>query len=244
MELAHNGQKFIWNDKREGQRVYSKIDWMFINNEWLHSMPTFKVVYLAEGISDHCPIKITMEDNNIKQRRTFKYCNVEGYKMFQVVRKMKLLKRELRKLNTQYCKNVVSEAQEDRATLKVIQEQLNKDPGNMILQQIEREKHQKLRKLKQAIVHLKDNQGNWQTEQADIARLFVHYYTDLLGKQHEERIRAFRGFLRNGPILTEEHQLNILKPFTEEDAKKVVFSIDINKGPRPDGYGSDFFRAA
>ncbi|XP_016505767.1 uncharacterized protein LOC107823591 [Nicotiana tabacum] len=149
----------------------------------------------------------------------------------------------------------------------------------MILQQIEKEKHQKLRQssylaevflqqrskaswinlgddntsyfysvikhriLKQAIVQLKDNQGNWQTEQV-IARLFVHYYQDLLGKQHEERIRAFRGFLRNGPILTEEHHLNILKPFTEEDVKKVVYSIDINKSSRSDGYGSDFFRAA
>lgn len=146
----------------------------------------------------------------------------------------------------------------------------------MILQQIEKEKHQKLRqsyylaevflqqrskaswiklgdantsyfysvikhsKLKQAIVQLKDNQGNWKTEQTDIARLFVHYYQDLLGKKHEERIRAFRGFLRNGPILTEEYQLNILKPFTEEDVKRGDFSININKSPGPDGYGSDF----
>ncbi|XP_070038256.1 uncharacterized protein LOC142167387 [Nicotiana tabacum] len=129
MELAHNGQIFTWNDKGEGQRIYSKIDWMFINNEWLHSMSTCKAIYLAEEISDHFPINITMGDINVKQRRTFKYCNVwskhtqflrviekgwemhvEGCKTFQVLRKMKLLKRELRKLNTQHYKNIVTEA--------------------------------------------------------------------------------------------------------------------------------------
>lgn len=47
---------------------------------------------------------------------------------------MKLLKRELRKLNTQHYRNIITEAQEDRVALHVIQEQLNKDPGNLILQ--------------------------------------------------------------------------------------------------------------
>lgn len=57
-----------------------------------------------------------------------------------------MLKRELRKLNTQSFRNIVSEANEGRTALQNIQEQLHLDPDNLELQQTEREKYQKLEK--------------------------------------------------------------------------------------------------
>ncbi|KAH0712004.1 hypothetical protein KY285_007640 [Solanum tuberosum] len=136
VELAHNGPRYTWNDRNSSQRIYSRIDWMFINNEWLTSMPACKAMYLNEGISDHCPIKITFEENNVKTRRAFKYCNVwskhpqfkhvilegwgtliDGYKMLQVIRRLKLLKKELKKLNSMHFRNIVTESNEDRVSL-------------------------------------------------------------------------------------------------------------------------------
>lgn len=33
-------------------------------------------------------------------------------------------------------------------------------------------------------------------------------------------------------------------PFTNQEIKKAIFSINVNKSPDPDGYGGVFFRAA
>lgn len=41
---------------------FSKIDWAFINEEWIESMPSSKVIFLPEGTSDHCPAKVVMTE--------------------------------------------------------------------------------------------------------------------------------------------------------------------------------------
>ncbi|KAG5604098.1 hypothetical protein H5410_025590 [Solanum commersonii] len=120
-------------------------------------MPACKSMYLNEGISDHCPIKITFEGNNVKTRRAFKYCNVwskhpqfkhvilegwgtliDGCRMLQVVRRLKLLKKELKKLNSMHFRNIATESNEDRVSLKEVQAQLHLDSENITLQQLER----------------------------------------------------------------------------------------------------------
>nr|XP_018631977.1 uncharacterized protein LOC108947926 [Nicotiana tomentosiformis] len=121
---------------------------------------------------------------------------------------MKMLKRELKKLNTQSFRNIVFEANEDRTALQNIQEQLHLDPDNLELQQTEREKYQKLGKSS--------------------------YLTEIYLQQ-----RSKANWIRLG-----DENTRILEPFTIEEVKKAVFSIDINKSPGPDGYGSGFYRAA
>ncbi|KAK6787432.1 hypothetical protein RDI58_015957 [Solanum bulbocastanum] len=60
VEMPQQGNKYTWNDKSSGPRILSKIDWVFINGEWLDSMPTYMVRFLPEGISDHCPSKVSL----------------------------------------------------------------------------------------------------------------------------------------------------------------------------------------
>lgn len=38
-EMASTGSTYSWNDKGEHSRVYSKLDWVFMNGEWLDEMP-------------------------------------------------------------------------------------------------------------------------------------------------------------------------------------------------------------
>uniref|UniRef100_A0A1S4C366 Uncharacterized protein n=3 Tax=Nicotiana TaxID=4085 RepID=A0A1S4C366_TOBAC len=218
------------------------------------------ILWNGKGSVSEYALKLTGCSSMLKHEQFLKVVEagwniqIDGCKMFQVVRKMKMLKRELRKLNTQSFRNIVSEANEDRTALQNTQEQLHLDPDNLELQQTGREKYQKLRKssylaeiylkLKQAITQLNDAAGCMQTEQKNIAKIVVQYYEDLLGKTCEERVNTFRGFLNNGPLLTIDQLLRILEPFTIEEVKKAVFSIDINKSPGPDSYGSGFYRAA
>lgn len=58
---------------------------------------------------------------------------VQGCKMFQVVKKM-TLKSALRQLNTQ---NIINKAKEDRKNLKQAQMQLQDQPLNKAVQQVE-----------------------------------------------------------------------------------------------------------
>ncbi|KAH0704370.1 hypothetical protein KY285_018648 [Solanum tuberosum] len=102
----------------------------------------------------------------------------------------------------------------------------------------------KHRRLKQATTRLKDDQGNWQTDPDTIANIFVSYYKDLLGRKEPHRRKANKNLLKNGNVLTIDHQINLLAPFPEKDVKTAMFSIDINKSPGPDGYGAGFFKSS
>lgn len=72
----------------------------------------------------------------------------------------------------------------------------------------------------------------------------MDYYTEILGKTSTNRILAFRGFLTNGPLHTQEQQMDLLKEYSAEEVKTAMFRIDSNKSPGPDGFGSGFFKAA
>lgn len=57
--------------------------------------------------------------------------------IFQVVQKLKMLKMELRKLNSQHFRNVISEAEEVRIVLLEAQKILQEDPLDFSFQQAE-----------------------------------------------------------------------------------------------------------
>lgn len=71
LELPHQGNQYSWSDKGSEGRIYSKIDWVLINDEWLISVPSSMASYLPEGISDHCLIKITLIEERLRMQRSF-----------------------------------------------------------------------------------------------------------------------------------------------------------------------------
>nr|XP_016441912.1 PREDICTED: uncharacterized protein LOC107767416 [Nicotiana tabacum] len=108
---------------------------------------------------------VTLEDRRIRMRKQFIYSNVwaqhpqftdlvkagwevqvEGCKMFKIVRKLKMLKKALKKLNADHFSNIVTEANMDRVTLKEVRERLQRDPTNRELQLEEANMYAKFRK--------------------------------------------------------------------------------------------------
>lgn len=119
-------------------------------------MPVCMAQFLREVISDHYPIKANMEIERVKVKKPFIFCNmwsqdpqfeaivadgwntiIEGCKMYEVVRKLKLLKKKLKTLRNQYGHSVVAEAEEDRKVLKHAQIQLQSNPTSTTHQQLE-----------------------------------------------------------------------------------------------------------
>lgn len=76
IELPNQGHRYIWNDKHSDLRVFSKIDRALINDKWLDLMLASQPKFLPEGISDHCPIQLILENDRVRKKKSFLFCNV------------------------------------------------------------------------------------------------------------------------------------------------------------------------
>ncbi|XP_049349478.1 uncharacterized protein LOC125814066 [Solanum verrucosum] len=99
-------------------------------------------------------------------------------------------------------------------------------------------------RLQQGTTQLKNYQGAWQTDPTQIANIFVKYYTEILGMKTCRRSKDSVRIIHNGPCLTVDHQMELLRPFSEKEVKEAMFKINSNKSPRSDGFGSGFYKAA
>ncbi|XP_016456628.2 uncharacterized protein LOC107780588 [Nicotiana tabacum] len=224
IELPQQGQKYIWNYRSGDHRIFSKIDWMFINEVWLNTMHACGTAFLPEGTSDHCPAKEMLKKINFRRMvRDLWDAQIDGCRMYQVVQKLKQLKRKLKELNKQQFCNIVKEADDDKEDEKTKFQKFKKSSllTEMFLQQKIKTTWIRLgedntkyffsvikhRKLQQAITQMKDQHGNWQTDQEAIANIFVEHYTDLLGRKQSDRLKTFKGILNNGPTLSVKQQV-------------------------------------
>lgn len=93
------------------------------------------------------------------------------------------------------------------------------------------------------ISSISDNNGNIVEEESQIADLFVQYYENLFGTAAQSLQPVDMSILTRGPILTEQQKLQLCAEVTEEEIHRAVFSIDKDKSPGPDGFGSGFFQS-
>ncbi|XP_070033019.1 uncharacterized protein [Nicotiana tomentosiformis] len=251
IELPSKGSRYTWSDKQ---------------GDWFNTMPDFVAMFKPEGISDHFPVKIEQIKNGKNPKKPFKYCNVwsshlefqtrvsqvwqtpiEGCMMFQVVKKLKMVKQSLKEFNKKFFKDIEAEAAKDREEILLAQLALQDNHLDQKLQEQERESYLKFRRSSYlAEVYLqqwsKDKEGRLQAEPEIIANIFIEFYQDILGRKGEQRTKAFNSFLKNGNLLSVDQQLRLVKEFTGKEVKKAMFSIDINKSPCLGGYGNNFFR--
>ncbi|XP_060196348.1 uncharacterized protein LOC132625797 [Lycium barbarum] len=244
--MKNDGCKYTWNDKQDS-RIFSKIDRVLVNGEWVDSMPDINAHVLPEGISDHCSMTVQLVQTPMNKKKAFKHCNVwsthpefekiiqdawneqiDGYLMYQVVRKMKLLKQKLKVLHKSNFCNLVEKANQDREDLKKVQTQLQQDPQNTASQKEEKE----------------DEQCQWKYEQQQVEEVFVKFYKQLLGDEGGIRRHSDARIYGQGPKLSVEQQCDLVQGFTRKEIKQAMMSININKSPGPDGYGGGFYRAA
>ncbi|XP_074305982.1 uncharacterized protein LOC141641211 [Silene latifolia] len=119
MDVAGQGPLFTWTNKQPvGSRVYSRINRVLVNSQWLTCLSNNKAIFLPEGHFDHCPCIISFNNENRLRKGQFKYFNmwskaacfltlveewwsnpVQGTKIFRVVTKLKMLEKPLKGLN-------------------------------------------------------------------------------------------------------------------------------------------------
>ncbi|XP_074305258.1 uncharacterized protein LOC141640349, partial [Silene latifolia] len=134
-------------------------------------LPETHTMFHPEGLFDHCPCTITLWHEVIRKRGSFKYFNmwgseptfgdvvkqvwdyqIEGHTMFQVVKKLKLLKQPLKALNAASFANIETAANVALIHLHDVQSQLQLDPSSVLLQQNKKVAAEAYRELDKAKV--------------------------------------------------------------------------------------------
>ncbi|XP_074305135.1 uncharacterized protein LOC141640143 [Silene latifolia] len=149
-DLSAKGAFFTWNNKHEHHsKVYSRLDRVFINADWMDIFSDSYVHFLPEGMFDHCPGLIYLEEERQNKGSAFKYYNmwslapsyndivrtawqqpVQGTPMFRVVQKLRGLKAGLRMLNREHFADIENLTHVAELSLNHFQQLLIDDPLN------------------------------------------------------------------------------------------------------------------
>ncbi|XP_074283967.1 uncharacterized protein LOC141608520 [Silene latifolia] len=119
-DMPATGAFYTWNNKQPPDtRIYSRLDKVFINQAWAAQLPDYSANFLPEGHFDHTPCLVDVAQQDIL-----------GTKMYRVIRKLKLLKPQLKKLNKTIFSDVENKTDLAQTELFDIQKKLIQSPDN------------------------------------------------------------------------------------------------------------------
>ncbi|XP_074270974.1 uncharacterized protein LOC141594887 [Silene latifolia] len=118
-DIKSTGAFFTWNNKQPSEtRIFSRIDRVLVNVNWVNRWPDWFAHFQPEGSFDHCPCLVSSWGECQGRRKPFKFFNmwtkvpdfqsivltgwnnvITGTAMFRTVKKLKLLKSDLKGLN-------------------------------------------------------------------------------------------------------------------------------------------------
>ncbi|XP_020254007.1 uncharacterized protein LOC109831080 [Asparagus officinalis] len=128
-QLVHiktTGCYYTWNNKQEADtRVWSRLDRVLVNDLWILQYTTSQVDFLQPVCSDHSPALLTVGDDDFQGKKPFKIFkmwtkhteylsivrsiwqqDVQGYYMYKLSSKLKMLKPALKELNRRHFMNI------------------------------------------------------------------------------------------------------------------------------------------
>ncbi|XP_059283230.1 uncharacterized protein LOC132036850 [Lycium ferocissimum] len=168
-ELKSSGAYFTWCNKHSAdKKVFSRIDRVVTNNDWVIDLPDSEVHFMNLGLYDHSP-RIIQWEGGTKQRQPFRYFNmwrldpeyklkVQGgwntdrrrTKMYELVAKLNKLKGVLKGLNKTNFSEVEQKADHGMQALQNCQTQVQSNPLDVALILEEKRLAQECRKWNKA----------------------------------------------------------------------------------------------
>ncbi|KAK6138148.1 hypothetical protein DH2020_028084 [Rehmannia glutinosa] len=148
-DLPSKGHFFTWTNNS----VWSKLDRAMVDNDWLLDHPHSEAHFLPSGISDHSPCIVSMSLPSSIGKAPWRFFNmwtdhddfiplvqdnwqryIRGTAQFKLRMKLKLLKADLKELNSKHYSHISSRALKAKTELKEAQSQLESSPGNADLE--------------------------------------------------------------------------------------------------------------
>ncbi|XP_021979688.1 uncharacterized protein LOC110875795 [Helianthus annuus] len=150
-DINSSGLHYTWTNKQKQGAVFKKIDRILGNNSFIDHFPTAAASFHPYRISDHSPCILGLPNVTKEKPKPFKFVNllvnkkgfsdevkrvsdtqVQGFMMYQVVQKLKALKRPMRKLFKQQG-NLHEKVKVARKNLDDCQRALDADPTRLEL---------------------------------------------------------------------------------------------------------------
>nr|GFB32516.1 hypothetical protein [Tanacetum cinerariifolium]GFB53287.1 hypothetical protein [Tanacetum cinerariifolium] len=158
--------------------------------------------------------------------------NIQGHAMYKLVKKLKVLKPHLNKLNWKNG-NLFGRVSELKAKLQTIQKDIDKDPTNKSLR-AEGIEVLKWRLNKNRIMYVCAEDGK-RYDNCEVAEQFGKHFEGFLGINPEvTKMKEDDGVLFDRRISMEEANL-MIREIQDDEIKKALFGIDDNKAPGPHG---------
>ncbi|XP_074321454.1 uncharacterized protein LOC141657963 [Silene latifolia] len=260
IDIPTTGAFFTWNNKHElWEMVFSRIDRVMITDESLQEFPETNTVFHLERLFDHSPCTINLNQVIERNKECFRYFNIRGkdpeflqtvqevwgrhlygYKMFQLVKKLKMLKFPLKQLNGSIFANIETSAKVARLYLNHVQEELHSDPNNLELQQevhLAAQCYRGMDEARRSFLAQKAK-AQWMNEGA-----FIDYYKALIGSCKKVK-PIHMPTVRNGSLITEAQCQELSRGVTDQEIRAALWAIPAIKAPGPHGFTSQLFRDA
>ncbi|XP_020243224.1 uncharacterized protein LOC109821449 [Asparagus officinalis] len=152
-QLVHiktTGCFYTWNNKQEAEsRIWSRLDRVLINELWIMQYTSSQADFLQPVCSDHSPALLTVGDDDFQGKKPFKFYKmwtkhteylplvrsiwqqeVQGYYMYKLSFKMKMLKPALKELNRRHFMNISEQVLRAKQELTDIQNRISTDLFN------------------------------------------------------------------------------------------------------------------
>ncbi|XP_074289196.1 uncharacterized protein LOC141614342 [Silene latifolia] len=289
-DMKTTGAFFTWNNKQPSEtRIFSRIDRVLANSDWLALWSDWLSHYQPEGTFDHCPCIVSCGESCKRRKRYFKFFNmwsrveefgelvkeywqmqITGTPMYIMARKLKMLKPCPRSLNRGLFSDIERNTDVAFNLLIDCQLQLQNDPTNVILMDKEKQLRESYQLMKESrtdflkqkakcawaregdtnsamfyqalqhrqmhnkVLHIESMSGVDCRDPDDILKAFLAYYETLL-RSSAPTSGFYKSIVTQGVTLDESDWLGLCSIPTEEEIRKVVFSIPNEKSPSPDG---------
>ncbi|XP_062114776.1 uncharacterized protein LOC133826231 [Humulus lupulus] len=246
-ELKCEGAPYSWTNKQEaGDRIFSKLDRVFINDLWLDVFPKTEARFKWDCISDHSFCVIRNQEYRGYREVVLRCWNapvVSGGGLCKIVQKLYRVKHILKRFNREEVGDIVLSYKKAKEEYSRVQEALASNPSDMSLLQSVTQAQLNVSVLQSCYANfLKQQRGKTEEDYSKVVEHFLSHFKNFMGKGNLASVEIDKSCFMQGNRLSLDLQVRLLRPFTKNDVKKALFSIHSYKSPGLDGFGSGFFK--
>ncbi|XP_074300851.1 uncharacterized protein LOC141632182 [Silene latifolia] len=260
-DMKSTGAFFTWNNKQPiATRVFSRIDRVLVNSDWITQWPDWSAHFYPEGTFDHCLCIISygMSGGN-GHNKPFKFFNmwtkvpefhsilekgwgltVSGAAMFKLQLQKDPTNKSLIDMERQIRESYyfLADGRDDFLRQKSKCAWAKDGDSNSGLF------HQAIRKrqVQNKVLYIENSMGQECKEPIEVLQAFVDYYSDLLGTKAPTS-NFYKQVVRQGKLVDPGDWEEMCKVPSKLEIKQALFSIPDDKSPGPDGFTSCFFKA-
>ncbi|XP_056850253.1 uncharacterized protein LOC108824527 [Raphanus sativus] len=225
MDMSYQGPKLTWSNKRDNDLICKKLDRTLMNEAWIQSFPQAYCVFEAGGCSDHLRCRIVIKEGTVKVRKPFKFVNAAADLPEKPI---------LRNLSKDHIGDIVKNLEEKILSQKAKVHWLGIGDGNN--KQFHRAA--KAREVRNAIREIHKEDGTIVETQEEIKEEAVRHFSTFLSHKPEDFVGIAEDELKQLlDFECDETDMRLLdNEVSEEEIKKVLFSMAADKSPGPDGF--------